>query len=401
MSEVETIQGMTPTNTGLNVGDVIGGCVIQEVLGAGGMAIVLKVLNLLTDRIEAVKVILPAEQNNPDFVARFRREIRIQSALNHPNIASLHTAAQDGGRVLMFLEYVDGMTLRERLKDGPLPLADCVEYTLQILDALSYAHARGVIHRDIKPDNVMITSGNAVKLMDFGIACSAGGWSLTRTGIVVGSLQYLSPEQFRGSVDCRSDVFATGILLCELLTGRPPFLKLVDDNLVRLREFGSGVPADLRDIVRKAIENEPEERFQSADEFRAALVAVKARLPVCPPAVPAALKDKAGPARRLIQNPILRMSAGGALMCLIALGIVRDEQGQKRQRDFRGPAPMPTQAVRHTRRAADPPSPVVSTTPALASGFAPGVGPGFRSGSATNPAARSQCHGSDTTAAPV
>src|SRR6185369_4841116 len=133
----------------------------------------------------------------PELADRFLREIKVQASLEHPNIASLHTAVRVENQLLMLMEFVEGETLEQRLKHGPLPTAEAVDYIRQVLAALDYAHARGVIHRDIKPANMMLTPGGIVKLMDFGIARSSADHKLTQTRTTVGSLYYMSPEQIQ------------------------------------------------------------------------------------------------------------------------------------------------------------------------------------------------------------
>jgi len=152
----------------LEIGSIVGDYQVVGILGAGGMGQVYKVRNVISDRVEAMKVLLPDLVNQPDLADRFLREIKVQGSLEHPNIAALHTAVRVDNQLLMLMEFVEGVTLDQKLKDGPLPAAEAVNYIMQVLSALDYAHARGVVHRDIKPANMMLTSGGVVKLMDFG-----------------------------------------------------------------------------------------------------------------------------------------------------------------------------------------------------------------------------------------
>src|SRR5581483_10140915 len=163
------------------VGDRVGDYEVIAVLGAGGMGRVYKVRNVISERVEAMKVLLPNLANEPDLADRFIREIKVLASLNHPNIAALHTALRIENQLVMIMELVEGITLEERLRQGPIPLSDTLRYVDQVLAALSYAHARGIIHRDIKPANMMLTAGGVVKLMDFGIAKPAGDRRLTMT----------------------------------------------------------------------------------------------------------------------------------------------------------------------------------------------------------------------------
>ncbi len=152
------------------VGSRVGDYEVLQVLGAGGMGCVYKVRNVISDRVEAMKVLLPDLERDPDLANRFMREIKVQASLVHPNIAALHTALRIDNQLLMLMEYVEGVTLENRMESGAVPIDQAVDYIAQVLSALSYAHGRGVVHRDIKPANMMITPGGVVKLMDFGIA---------------------------------------------------------------------------------------------------------------------------------------------------------------------------------------------------------------------------------------
>src|SRR3954453_5406769 len=165
---------------------------ILGVLGAGGMGRVYKVRNVITDRVEAMKVLLPDLEGKEQVAARFLREIKVLAALHHPNIASLHTALTIDNQLVMIMEYVEGQTLSSRLNAGPIPVPDALNYIDQVLSALSYAHQQHVIHRDIKPANMMLTPAGVVKLMDFGIARTAGEPNqLTAPGSSFGSINYM------------------------------------------------------------------------------------------------------------------------------------------------------------------------------------------------------------------
>ena len=195
------------------------------ILGAGGMGQVYKVRNVISDRVEAMKVLLPDLVNQPDLADRFLREIKVQASLEHPNIAALHTAVRQENQLLMLMEFVEGVTLDQKLKDGPLPAAEAVNYVLQVLAALEYAHARGVVHRDIKPANMMLTPGGVVKLMDFGIARLAADPKLTQTGTNGRVLVRHVAEQIQGvtAPDARRHLYSVGVSLYELVTGKRPF----------------------------------------------------------------------------------------------------------------------------------------------------------------------------------
>ena len=209
-------------------GDRIGDYEVLAPIGAGGMGCVYKVRHAISQRIEALKLVLPNASATPVIEERFLREIRLQASLEHPHIASLHNAFRLHDELVMAMEYVEGVSLRDKLHTSGITLGQALEYAAQVLSALAYAHGHGVVHRDIKPSNVMIGPHGLVKLLDFGLAISsiAGGLDpeLTQPGTMVGSPYYISPEQARGEhADARSDIYSAGAMLYEMLTGHPPF----------------------------------------------------------------------------------------------------------------------------------------------------------------------------------
>jgi serine/threonine-protein kinase len=252
---------------------------ILNILGSGGMGRVYKVRNVITDRVEAMKVLLPDLQGHEEVAARFLREIKVLAALKHPNIASLLTALTIENQLVMIMEYVEGQPLSTRLAMGALPVPEALKYIDQVLDALSYAHRQHVIHRDIKPANIMLTTDGNVKLMDFGIARSnSEPKKLTATGSTLGSLSYMSPEQVKGqTTDERSDLYSLGISLYEMVTGQKPFQGDSDFSIMTAQinqpptppmQVQPGVPKLVNDIILKAIAKTPEDRFPTADAFR-------------------------------------------------------------------------------------------------------------------------------------
>ena len=273
-----------------NVGENAGDYQVIGILGTGGMGKVYKVRNIISDRVEAMKVLLPDLANEAELADRFMREIKLLASLNHPNIAALHTAMRLGNQLLMMMEYVEGRTIEERLQEGPVPARDAVEYVCQALAALGYAHDRGVVHRDIKPANIMITTAGEVKLMDFGIAKAVADRRLTMTGTTLGSLFYMSPEQVKGSLslDGRSDLYSVGVSLYEMVTGTRPFKGDSDYSIMVAHleqqpvppiQIDPALPAMLNEIILAAIEKDPASRFQSAQAFRNALESVLPQLP--------------------------------------------------------------------------------------------------------------------------
>ncbi len=266
------------------------------VIGAGGMGTVYKVQHVISDRIEAMKAILPDLLETTEAAERFIREIKVQARLSHPNIASLHNALQLNDQFLMVMEYIEGVSLHARLRQGRLEPALGVDITLQILSALAYAHAQGVIHRDIKPANVMITHAGIAKIMDFGIARCLSDTQLTRAGSAVGSLYYMSPEQVQGgAVDGRSDLYSTGILLYEMTTGVKPITgetswAVMNAHIHQLPrppyELNPSLSSALSDIIARSIQKLPYDRFQSATEFGDALRSIRGLMPASPAAAP-------------------------------------------------------------------------------------------------------------------
>ncbi len=274
------------------VGDTIGDYQIIGVLGAGGMGKVYKVKNLISDRIDALKILLPNLADDPDLADRFTREIKVLASLNHPNIAGLRTAFRLDNQLLMVMEFVEGKSLDERTKAGPIPVADSISYITQALSALGYAHKQGVIHRDIKPANMMLTPENVIKLMDFGIAKSKSDKKLTQTGTTMGSLFYMSAEQVQGNdLDGRSDLYSVGVSLYEMVTGTRPFQGKSDFDIMvaQLQQVPTApmqmmpnLPKALNDIIMISLEKDPAKRFQSAEAFAAALGSITGSLNATP-----------------------------------------------------------------------------------------------------------------------
>ena len=270
------------------VGERVGDYEIVGVLGTGGMGQVYKVRNVISERLEAMKVLLPNLEGDPALADRFLREIKVLATLDHPNIASLRTAFRSGNQLVMVMELVEGVGLDERVRQGPIPVAEALDYFCQALSALDYAHSRGVIHRDIKPANLMVTPQGVVKLMDFGIAKPAGDRQLTRTGTTLGSLYYMSPEQVTGGpLDARSDIYSMGVALYEVLTGTRPFKGDSEFSIMAAHLEGQVVPPIqvnpllgpvLNEIIMTAIAKDPAQRFQSAAAFRNALLQAKESL---------------------------------------------------------------------------------------------------------------------------
>jgi len=272
---------MSTGPTIFEVGSTVGDYQIVSVIGRGGMGKVYKVRNILSERIEAMKVLLPDVEARPDLMERFLREIKVVASLEHPGIASLRTALRASDQILMIMEYVDGMSLHWHMQQGQIDTPRAVRFTLQALEALAYAHRHGVVHRDIKPSNILVTPDDRIKLTDFGIASRSGDPRLTSEGMALGSLFYMSPEQMKAErVDARSDLYSLGVTLYEMLTGQPPvqgtsFYSMLKAHLEGrprpVTELAPDVPQQLSHILARSLEKLPEARFQSAEEFSAAL----------------------------------------------------------------------------------------------------------------------------------
>jgi hypothetical protein len=257
---------------------------LGQVLGQGGMARVHQGLDRQLGRQVAIKVLAPPFDRDREFVERFRREARAAAGLSHPNIVAVFDSGSDDGTHFIVTELVEGETLADRLRrDGPMPPADAVAVAVDIARALAAAHTRGLIHRDIKPGNVMLLPDGRVKVVDFGIARAAGSDTLTNTGVVLGSTAYLSPEQAGGQpVDERADLYSLGCVLYEMLTGHVPFR--ADTPIATMyRHVNEDAPPpstiapvqpELEDVVLLCLEKDPKRRFASAAELEAALLAV-------------------------------------------------------------------------------------------------------------------------------
>jgi eukaryotic-like serine/threonine-protein kinase len=273
---------------------------LDGIVGRGGMAEVYRARDIRLDRIVAVKTLREDLARDQTFQARFRREAQSAASLNNPSIVAVYDTGEDdtdGSHIpYIVMEYVDGRTLRELLREDRRLLPErALEITDGVLRALEYSHRSGIVHRDIKPGNVMLTRSGQVKVMDFGIAraVSDAQATMTQTAQVIGTAQYLSPEQARGErVDARSDLYSTGCLLYELLTGRPPFLgdspvaiayQHVRENPIPPSRVDPEVPQWADAIVLKAMAKDPRDRYQSAAEMRADIQRALQGMPVAAP----------------------------------------------------------------------------------------------------------------------
>jgi eukaryotic-like serine/threonine-protein kinase len=276
---------------------------ILRKLGSGGMANVYLAEDEELGRRVAIKILNDRYANDELFIERFRREAKSAAALSHPNIVSIYDRGQAEGTYYIAMEVIEGRSLKELiLTRGPLPLGQAIAYTLEMLEALRFAHRHGIIHRDVKPHNILI--GERLKVTDFGIA-RAGASQMTEAGSIMGTAQYLSPEQARGApVTASSDLYSVGIVLYEMLTGKVPFsgdsaIEIAMKHLNELPKPPSKirpeVPEELDHVVLRALSKAPEDRYQSAEEFAEDLHRVEAGLPLAPETSEAATALLAAP----------------------------------------------------------------------------------------------------------
>ncbi len=263
-------------------------------LGSGGMADVYLARDTQLGRQVAIKVLYKRYARDDEFVARFRREAQSAAALNHPHIVSIYDRGEAEGSYYIAMEYLEGQSLKDVIdEDGPLKPARAIEYAEQILQALQFAHEHNVIHRDIKPHNIVINGRGQVKVTDFGIARAGSSPSVTETGSIIGTAQYLSPEQAKGkAVEQSSDLYSLGVVLYEMLTGRVPFegenpvaiaLKHLSDEPAPPQALVPEIPDNLNAVVMRALAKDPRDRYPSAREFLADLERCRQDLPVVAP----------------------------------------------------------------------------------------------------------------------
>lgn len=251
---------------------------ILELIGAGGMANVYKATDVLEDRTVAVKVLREEFLDNEELVRRFKNESKAISMLSHPNIVKVYDVNFSDAVQFIVMEYIDGINFMQYLESqGKLEWKEAIHFSIQVLRALQHAHDRGIVHRDIKPQNIMILRDGSIKVMDFGIARFSRSQTRTITDKAIGSVHYISPEQARGEeTDAKSDIYSLGVMLYEMLTGKLPFesdspvsvaLKQISDDPQHPREIAPEIPEALEEITLKAMAKEPSDRYQSATEM--------------------------------------------------------------------------------------------------------------------------------------
>ncbi len=259
------------------VGGTISHYKILEKLGEGGMGVVYRAEDTRLHRAVALKFLPRGLESHEPERARFLQEAQAASALNHPNVCTIHDIGEIEGQQFIVMEYVDGKTLRREIEDQGLKIEDAVQYAIQIGEALQEAHSKGIVHRDVKAENIMVTSKGQVKVMDFGLAKLKGSLKLTKTSSTVGTLAYMAPEQIEGGeVDARSDIFSFGVVLYEMLTGHTPFrgeheaamvYSIVNEEPTPIQKYLPDVKSELMHILDRALEKDPEERYQTVHDM--------------------------------------------------------------------------------------------------------------------------------------
>jgi serine/threonine protein kinase/Flp pilus assembly protein TadD len=269
------------------IGETISHYKILEKLGEGGMGVVYKAEDTKLKRIVALKFLSPQAVGTEDDKTRFIQEAQAAASLNHPNICTVHEIDEYEDRSFIAMECIEGESLKAKIKSGLLRVDEAVEIAVEVAEGLQESHSKGIIHRDIKSANIMLTAAGRVKVMDFGLAKSLGRTQLTRSGTAVGTVAYMSPEQGRGdAVDHRTDIWSLGIVLYEMLTGELPFksdyeqatiYRIINEEPPSIRSWRSDVPKKLEQIIEKALAKSTEERYESAELFAAALRELEGR----------------------------------------------------------------------------------------------------------------------------
>ncbi len=332
-------------------------------IARGGMSMVYRGLDVRLDRPVAIKVMDPKFAADPQFLSRFEFEARAVARLKHPGLVSVYDQGVDGDLAFLVMELVEGGTLRELLRErGPMPPHAARAVVEPLLDALGVAHAAGLVHRDVKPENVLISDSGEVKIADFGLVRAVAAANTTSSSVILGTAAYLSPEQVTsGTADARSDVYAMGVMLFEMLTGRAPFTgdnslsvayQRIENDVPRPSEFIDGVPVQFDNLVLHATENEPAHRFPHAGAMAAALRSAASELDLPPYRVPAPQRSAQHASAHVRpaspDAPTTRTAGAGAAHAAAAASttVLAPEPAHPPTREDRGPhAPQHTRVV--------------------------------------------------------
>ena len=327
------------------VGELIAGRYeLEQLVGSGGMSNVFRAHDRLLERTVALKILHEQYTRDDDYVERFRHEARAVAKLAHPNIVTVIDRGEQDGRQFIVFEYVEGPNLKDLTRDGPLEVGEAIQLTLQVARALSFAHERGLVHRDVKPQNVLLNEDSQAKVTDFGIARSLDVQGVTQTGTVLGTSDYIAPEQARGQkVDPKTDIYSLGTVLYELLVGEVPFsgdnfvavaMRHVSEPPPSVLERRPDCPLRLDLAVQRAMAKDPDDRFQSMDEFVAELEGCLAELDgrggegatlIVPPARRQPRAARAPRRRRRVPVTPLLILLAGALLSVGAYLLLRDD----------------------------------------------------------------------------
>jgi beta-lactam-binding protein with PASTA domain/predicted Ser/Thr protein kinase len=250
-----------------------------ELIGDGGMALVYKASDLILDRTVAVKILRSEFSTNEEFIKRFHREAESATSLNHPNVVTIYDVGEENGVFFIVMEYIEGKTLKDLIRElGVIPVPKAIKFMEQIASAIAHAHDNHIVHRDIKPHNILIDKEGVVKVTDFGIALAATSATITHTNSILGSVHYFSPEQAKGSVvNAKSDIYSMGIVLFEMVTGSLPFsgespvsiaLKHLQEKIPHPKMLNSSIPQSVENVILKALAKDPSNRYGNVREFK-------------------------------------------------------------------------------------------------------------------------------------
>jgi serine/threonine protein kinase/Tfp pilus assembly protein PilF len=310
------------------IGQTISHYKILEKLGEGGMGVVYKALDLNLNRPTALKFLPHHFTANEAEQARFLMEAQAASILNHPNICIIHSIGEHEGQQFIDMEYVDGMTLRKKITASPLKVNEAVAYAVQIGEALHEAHSKGIVHRDVKSENIMINSKDQVKVMDFGLAKLKGAVKLAQSSSTSGTLAYMAPEQIQGTeVDARADIFSFGVVLYEMLTGHIPFrgehepammYSILNEAPQPIQKYRDDIPSELLHILDRALEKDPNDRYQSAADMVSELGRLQRQSSrISLPARPVPQKQSFGLRWRANKRLVLGAASAAVLMAIV------------------------------------------------------------------------------------